>query len=481
MPKVIHIATECYPAAKAGGLGDVVGALPKYQNQNGFSAEVIIPQYNLPWISEQTKEKVYSSSISVDNETIHFSINKVIDQTLGYALYFADIKGKFDRPSIYLHSDGKGFADEVERNISFQRSVLQWLSVEKYSPDVIHCHDHMTGLIPFMTQYSPDYHKLKDKPIIFTIHNGQYHGAFDWKHKNQLPNYDLKHNGLLDWDNQIHSLASAIKCAWHVNTVSPNYMQEIIENSDTLQSLYHQEKEKCSGILNGIDDQIWNPATDEMTYSKLKGSNFKNFKSENKNALVQEYNLVRRRPLIGFIGRFAHQKGADLLCHSIEEALSSNLKINFIILGSGDKIIEQKVKGLSDKYPREVIALIMYNESVARKLYAGCDFMMMPSRFEPCGLNQLFAMRYGTIPIVHEIGGLKDTVRDIDDGGEGLVLKGLKPEDFLYNYKRVTELYQNRTRLQNQIKFISQLNYSWNKSAQEYISLYKRYLKKVTT
>jgi len=257
-------------------------------------------------------------------------------------------------------------------------------------------------------------------------------------------------------------------------------MLELIKDSDTLTPLYESEIDKCKGILNGIDAKLWDPRTDSYLDHHLKGTSRKNwseFKSKNKFFLQEQYKLKSERPLIGFIGRFAYQKGADLFLEAITEAYKQNLEFNTIILGSGDKDLENMVVELSNNYPKKIAAEIAYNEQLARHIYAGSDFLIMPSRFEPCGLNQLYAMRYGTVPIVSHVGGLKDTVKDVSKKGEGIVLQDLNVEEIVHAIQRSKELYHKKNKFSNLINSISKLDYSWNNSAGIYAKLYKQHSK----
>lgn len=473
MKKVLHICSECYPAAKAGGMGDVVGALPMYLPAQGIEASVVIPKYKNKWFAEASFSTVLKGKFKLGKETIKYTIEQLDDNQLGYPFYCIDIPGKFDRASVYLGEDGHGYPDEAQRNISFQIAVLEWLKKGKQSFDLLHCHDHMTGLIMFFIKHCPAYKKLKDTPTFLTIHNGQYRGIFDWEIADLFPDYDKKYNGLLDWDGQINSLATAIKCAWQVTTVSPSYMQELQEDFDTLTPLIRSEKAKTRGILNGIDDQSWNPATDKHLNIHLKGSQWTTFKSEHKKALLQRYSLKSRRPLVSFIGRFAYQKGADLLTAAIETLLEQKKSLSVVILGSGDKSIEEEVKNLAARFPHDVAAIIAYNEGLAREIYAASDFMIMPSRFEPCGLNQLYCMRYGTVPIVRAVGGLKDTVPDISENGNGIAFNEANTADVSVALSRAIHLYQNKKQFNSLRKKITQLDYSWHQSAREYSKLYE--------
>lgn len=474
----MHISTECYPAAKAGGMGDVVGALPLYLPEHGVEGSVVIPRYKRKWFDQMSFAIEHKGIIDLGPGKVKFEIHKLDARTLNYPFYCVHIPGLFDREDIYLGDDGHGYSDEAQRNISFQLAVLHWLKKAKEGYDILHCHDHMTGLIPFLLKYGADFEKLRNIPTVFTIHNGQYRGIFDWKLKTLLPEYDEGHGGQLDWDGHINSLATAIKCAWKVNTVSPAYMKELIDEFDTLTPLVRHESAKCFGIINGIDNELWDPKTDTYLEHHLVDNNWSGFKSKNKSYLLERFDLKSRRPMIGFIGRMAEQKGADILIDSVEQCLSQNLKFSTIILGSGDKAIEKLLIDLAERHPREVGVLVAYDERLARAIYAGADFLMMPSRFEPCGLNQMYAMRYGNVPIVSHVGGLKDTVPDIDEDGFGIVAQSVDVEGFCEGIERAVAFYNNKSKFKKHIKKIAGIDYSWNNSAGKYASLYQSLLAK---
>ena len=480
MKSVLHICSECYPAAKAGGMGDVVGALPAYLPQYGIKATVVLPKYQTKWFGQQVFNVIYEGSFLLGDQQQKFVVEKLATDAIAFPFYCIDLPGLFDRDAIYLAEDGHGFKDEPQRNIAFQTAVLEWLLIRYEKFDFLHVHDHMVGLIPFFMKYSTRYVKLKEIPSLVTIHNGAYRGEFIWDEvKPYLPHYEEEHSGVLDWDGKINSLATALKCAWSVNTVSPSYMSELIKDSDTLTPLYETEKDKCFGILNGIDSQLWDPAQDAYLQNRLKKKSIKGwqeFKTLNKKYLEDKFKLKKKKPLIGFIGRFAYQKGADLLMESISQGLEERLAFNAVILGSGDKDLEENAISLREKYSGKVGVEVAYNEELARHIYAGCDFLIMPSRFEPCGLNQLYAMRYGTIPIVSHVGGLIDTVTDIDNRGEGIVMKNLSSQGLVNSIQRAIELYDQKKKLNKIILRITQLDYSWNASAKHYATLYSSHL-----
>lgn len=463
----------------------MVGALPAYLPEHGIKATVVIPKYKTKWFGEQDFNIVYEGHFPLGDQQQPFVVEKLMTEAIAFPFYCINLPGLFDRDAIYLAEDGHGFKDEPQRNIAFQTAVMEWLLVRYERFDLIHVHDHMAGLIPFFMKFCPRYEKLKLTPSILSIHNGAYRGEFVW-HEVQhfLPEFNEVDAGILDWDGKINSLATALKCAWSVNTVSPSYMQEMIKDSDTLTPLYETERHKCRGILNGIDDKLWDPSKDPYLDDHLKGpkqgpkkEDWKKFKTANKAFLQKKFKLKANRPLIGFIGRFAYQKGADLLMEGIHDGLEQKLKFNAVILGSGDKDLETKAITLSKKHPGVVGTEIAYNEGLARHIYAGCDFLIMPSRFEPCGLNQLYAMRYGTVPIASHVGGLKDTVIDISNKGQGIVIETLSKEGLVTAIDRAVNLYQDNKLFSKLVKQISRLDYSWSNSAKIYATLYSSYLK----
>ncbi|HMQ46554.1 MAG TPA: glycogen synthase [Saprospiraceae bacterium] len=473
--QVLHISAECYPAAKAGGLGDVVGALPKYLKKAGADTAVIIPKYSLKWINNHRFQPIYKGAVRMHNYYIPFVIEQESENSLGFPFFVVNIPGKFDRPGIYADPSGYGYGDEVERYLSFQQAVLQWLVHSPGKPDILHCHDHHTGLIPFMVKHCPEYQSLRHLATVFTIHNGTYHGAFSWRNMYLLPWFDSAARGLLDWADTINPLASGIKCAWRVTTVSPSYLSELKVQSNGMEWLLQHESHKSLGIINGIDTQVWNPSSDTFIASQLE-ADVATFKLQNKRILGQRFNLDMRLPLIVFIGRLVGEKGADLIPELVGRVLHSGIQVAFAVLGTGDPNLQDAFRHLSHHFYGRFDAALEYNEALAHQLYAGADFIFMPSRVEPCGLNQMYAMTYGTIPIVRSIGGLKDTVPDIgepDGSGRGIRFNHFDLDDAHLAVYRATELYQNQSLFDKVRHQIMQIDFSWEQSAERYLQVYK--------
>lgn len=466
--EIIHLSAECYPIAKVGGLGDVVGALPKYQNKLGHVAKVVMPAYQTKFLRENEFEVVYDGWGKLGFHNFPVRIFREKTNKLGFDVFLVHIAGLMDRENVY------GYGDDTERFLAFQIAVLDWMAQWEHKPDVIHCHDHHTGLVPFMTAYCNQFRKLSSVPTVLTIHNGQYQGQFGWDKLHYIPPFDLWKAGQLEWKGAINPLAAAIKCAWRVTTVSPSYLEEIRYNANGLESLLSQERGKSVGILNGIDNDVWDPSTDTMLYKPFGIKTLEAGKKANKEALCSVFNLDPEKPLFTFIGRLVGEKGADLLPDIFYSALlQSNGGMNVLVLGSGDPQVEGRLNHLKETFPGNYNAYIGYNEQLSHQIYAGADFLLMPSRVEPCGLNQMYALRYGTIPIVRRIGGLKDTVIDIGDNGFGICHDQTSVWDVGHAIDRALELYADAKKVKEIRKFMMQLDHSWDKAAQQYINLYQ--------
>ena len=470
--EIIHVSAECYPVAKAGGLGDVVGALPKYQREAGHVAKVVMPMYRTKFLGDNQWEVVHKGYTHMGNYWFNYTVIKEQTNKLGFDLYLVDIYGLLDREKVY------GYADDADRFIAFQIAVADWLAVWRHRPDVVHVHDHHTALIPFLFRHTYAYRHLQYIPTVLTIHNAQYQGQMGWNRSNLIPEWDSYKTGLLDWAGVINPLAAGIRCAWKVTTVSPTYLEEMRQSAAGLEALLEYERGKCSGILNGIDPVIWDPSTDYYFPDHYSVDTVEEGKQTNKLQLCERFNLDPKKPLITFIGRLVGEKGADLLAQAIEDSFYYiGRKMNFLILGSGFPEVEGRLQAIRELSRGDYNTYIGYDEKLSHQIYAGADFILMPSRVEPCGLNQLYALRYGTVPVVRNTGGLHDTVIDYGDkNGYGIRFNEATVGDITHGIWRSVELYQQPQKLYEIRRRMMKLDFSWQSSVRAYLDLYESML-----
>ncbi|MEX0771407.1 MAG: glycogen/starch synthase [Balneolaceae bacterium] len=479
--RILHISAECYPAAKAGGLGDVAGALPKYLNRIGHDASVVIPKYETPWIMDQETETVFEGRAPYGSGEFGFRVERVKGAELGFDLFLIHIPGRFDREGIYIDPwSGHPYWDEMDRFFSFQIAALEWVVHLDEVPDMIHTHDHHTGLVPFLMSHCFRFNKLRNVPAVLTIHNGEYQGRYAHGNYLRLPAFNLDEIGLLEWDEQLNSLAAGIKCAWRVTTVSEGYLGELMENCHGLETLLRSEKQKTLGLINGIDTEVWDPASDPFLEKNYTSRSRKSGKKANKKFLCDEFRLDPDRPMISFIGRLVMEKGADLLPDIIRRVREVEAEVNILILGTGDPALHEELTKLKEGFIGYFNTRLEYNEALAHKIYAGSDFLLMPSRVEPCGLNQMYAMRYGTLPIVRATGGLADTVIDLsDENGYGLTFNSLTVDEVMESIYRGIDLYKKEKFFSDNQKRIMNLDFSWDQAARDYEKMYKELLQEV--
>ncbi|MCS6821459.1 MAG: glycogen/starch synthase [Microscillaceae bacterium] len=471
--EIIHFAAECYPVAKVGGLADVVGALPKYQCQAGHYAKVVMPAYDTRFMHQNSWQNDYQGYIYLGNLELPYTILRESTNKLGYDLYCVYIQGLTDRKNIYSEHD------DTERFFAFQLAALDWINQWQHLPDILHCHDHHTALIPFLKQYAWKFQKLRNIKTVFTIHNGLYQGWFSWNKLHYFPAFDTWKSGLLDWAGTINPMSSAVRCADAITTVSPSYMRELQYSSYGLEILFQQLSYKCYGILNGIDYEVWNPATDTYLDKHYTIDNVNEVKAQHKQEICETFRLNPDNPLIAFIGRLVHEKGADLLPQAMGQAMyETQGRICFIALGSGSSQIEYELERLKIYCPGIFNCYIGYHEALSHKIYAAADFLLMPSRVEPCGLNQMYALRYGTIPIVRRVGGLQDTVQDIGEWeGFGICFQQPNVLDIIHATHRATYLYYyNFDFLKSLRQRIMTFDNSWQNSQRKYEQVYRKIL-----
>ena len=467
--EIVHISAECYPVAKAGGLADVVGALPRFQKELGHVTKVIMPMYRTDFLYKNEWQVVHKGGANLGHSWFDFTVIKEVSNKLDFELYLLDINGLLDREKIY------GYDDDTERFCAFQIAVLSWMNTWNLLPNVIHVHDHHTALIPFMVKYCYGFGRLSGIPTVLTIHNAEYQGSFGWDKTNYIPQWDSWKRGMLEWNGNINPLASGVKCAWKVTTVSNTYLNEMRFKSNGMEPVFEYEKGKCSGIINGIDYGVWDPKNDKYLDNHYTVKTIERGKGESKKILCETFSLTYDKPLFVFIGRLVGEKAADLLPQVINDCFRFiGRKMNFLILGSGNSNIEAKLIDMKKISQGDYNVYIGYNEKLSHLMYAGADFLLMPSRVEPCGLNQMYAMRYGTIPLVRRTGGLIDTVIDMgNQDGYGITFNEASVGDISNAIYRALDLYSQKDLFRILQKKVMALDFSWHNSAKQYVELYQ--------
>lgn len=465
---ILFAASEAMPFAASGGLADVSGALPLAINKKGYDCRVVMPLY------KSIRPEFRASMTFLTNFTVDVAWRKqycgiFTSISNGVTYYFLDNEYYFGRDGIY------GFYDDCERFVFFSRAVLEMLRYIDFQPDVIHANDWQTALIPIYYQifykYQQGYDKIKN---VFTIHNIQYQGKYGKEVVSELMGIPLYHTSILEYDGCINMMKGAIETADKITTVSPSYAWEILDPwySHGLDRALVNKQFKLCGFLNGIDTEVYNPETDKIIEADYSADNLDG-KKKCKNALIAELGLQDGdEPIIGIVTRFVSHKGIDLIRYVFEDILKLGYK--FAILGSGEKIYEDFFKEMAWRYPDKVSVTVGFIPELARKIYAGVDMFLMPSQSEPCGLAQMVSMRYGTIPIVRETGGLRDSVRDSgDENGNGFTFKTYNAHDMLNACARAKNYYDDTDAWKKLMSKTMKEDFSWDVSAELYVGLYK--------
>ena len=404
MHKVLFVASEAHPFIKTGGLGDVMGALPQSLKELGVDARVVIPKYKN--IKEEFRDKLYFIkwfTVNVGWRNEYCGIFKY--EQGGVTYYFLDNEKYFNRDGLY------GYFDDGERFAFFDRAVLEFIKEIDWCPSVIHCNDWQTGMIPVLQKLEYKNHEFyKDIKTVFSIHNLLFQGTFSPEILPELFGYDYEafNNGSLELFDGVSFMKGGINYADRISTVSYTYAEEIQTPSygEKLDGLLKYRNNVLSGIVNGIDTTVYNPETDKKIFKNYTIESIDN-KKINKAELQKELGLPIREDaaMIGIVSRLTNQKGCDLIANIGDRLLQHNVQL--VVLGTGDMGYEEHFRGLQYRYPDKASVNITFNDNLAHKIYAASDMFLMPSLFEPCGLGQLISLRYGTIPIVRETGGLK--------------------------------------------------------------------------
>ncbi|WP_317854782.1 glycogen synthase GlgA [Chakrabartyella piscis] len=472
--KVLIVASESAPYVKSGGLGDVVGSLPKALKEQGVDVRVVIPRHM------SIKNSEMEGVEFLGEFDVHLSWRtqkaKVLVKRGDVPVYFIENDFYFGRGGLY------GYGDDNERFAFFGKAVLDMMSMLDFYPDVLHCNDWQTG--PVCLYLNEIYKKMvyySKIKTVFTIHNLQYQGNFDKSTMELLgvPYYCYE-NGKVEFFGSVSFMKMGLMYADHISTVSGTYAEEIQtwEYAYGMDGILRSRNHVLSGIVNGIDYTTNNPETDKRlpysyTAKKLDG------KAKNKLALQERLGLEQRDvPVIGMITRLADQKGIDILSYVFDELMQRD--VQFVLLGTGESRFEYFFREMQNRYPHRVSANIFFDEALAQQIYAGSDLFMMPSRFEPCGLGQMFSLRHGTVPIVRKTGGLADTIQPYSmetKEGNGFLFENYDGGGILWATDQALEVYWNGKEEWNQV-VVNAMNsdYSWSSSALEYIKLYESLL-----
>jgi starch synthase len=472
--RILFVASEGLPFSKTGGLADVVEALPKALVVRGHEVAVVLPGYR----GIQGGARVIPSLTVPMGNRLRFPA--IVDGTLlnGVRYFFVDDPAYFDRDGIYGNSAGD-FADNAERYSEFCRAAIE-IAKHVWPADVFHCHDWQTALLPVLlrTVYGDD-PVVKDLPVVFTIHNMGYHGLFRREVLARVGIPELLFNpGALEFYGDVNLLKGGLVYSDYLTTVSPRYAQEIQtpEFGYGLDGVIRSRGDRVVGILNGVDYTAWNPARDSFIAMKYSAKDLAG-KQACKQDLLNTFGLVNddpHRAVLGIVSRFADQKGFDLIADRAHEMLQEDVLL--VVLGTGDKRYEELFRALANAYPGRVGFKFAYDNALAHKVEAGADIFLMPSRYEPCGLNQIYSLKYGTVPVVRATGGLDDTVEnfDVEHGtGTGFKFTEYTGTAFLYAVKQALQHYADeriwkRIQLNGMVK-----DFSWKAPAAEYARIYE--------
>lgn len=488
--KILIVVSEVAPFVKTGGLGDVGGALPKALKDLGHDVRVITPQYR------EVNERKYilrdvirlqGIPVTIDNETLEINVKSAFLPNSKVQVYFLDYRPYFFRKGLYVDESkgGKDFPDNDKRFLLFSKGTLETLKKLQWQPDVIHCNDWQTGLIPLMVkargQDDPFFKKIS---TLMSIHNFAFQGNF----KSQFLD-NLEYDALKDKYDQFkindhHSfLRAGLAFADQINTVSETHVSETKQSDEFgfgLSDMLKSRKNDYSGILNGIDDTVWDPEADPYIQTNYTSKELV-LKQENKAKLFElcGFDAALDTPCLSIISRLADQKGFDWLSDIFDTLMKKDLV--FVLLGVGDDKYHKFFTKMQKKYPNKVSVHLKFDDQLAHQIIAGSDMFLMPSKFEPCGLTQLYSLKYGTVPIVNATGGLVDTVTSFDNTtskGNGFVMEKPTEKELLEKINQALELYTDDKKWQKLMKVGMRDDFSWQSSAKKYVQLYSKCLAK---
>ena len=468
--KILFATSEAVPFIKSGGLADVAGSLSKALRGRRQACRVVMPLYE----DIDTDLKADFKFISSFNVQLGWRSQYcgVFEGThAGVKYYFIDNEFYFKRRGIY------GYFDEAERFAFFSKAVLEMLQHIDFAPDIIHCHDWHTALVPiYLNSFYRDISIYQNIKTVFTIHNIQYQGMFSENVGRDVAGLPESAMSSVKWADGVNLMKGALLESDALTTVSPTYAVELQDQwyAHGLASVLAENRHKLTGILNGIDYDVYNPAEDGKIFETFTASNLAG-KSANKKELQTILGLDQNEDamLVGMVTRLVGHKGMDMIQWAFGWMMDK--PVQFVLLGAGDWVYESFFRDMADGFPGKVSINLGFDDVLARRIYAGCDALLMPSKAEPCGLSQMIAMRYGTIPIVRNTGGLKDSVNDLwGDGGNGYTFETFNVEDMKSAITRAISDFSDSEKWQSHIKKAMKSDFSWGVSAHSYIELYKK-------
>ena len=471
--KVLYATSEAKPFAASGGLADVAGSLPKALRVRLVGCRVVLPLYeSVPQELRETMTFLTSFSVPVAWRRQYCGVFEAKHN--GVIYYLLDNQYYFKRAGLYGHYD------DAERFAFFARAVIEMIRYIDFKPDIIHANDWQSALIPvYYSLFYAGQEGYEDIKTVFTIHNIQYQGKYGMEILEDVFGIPQSARPIVEQDGCVNLMKGAIETADRVTTVSPTYAGEILDPwySHGLDPILRLREWKLSGILNGIDTDEYNPETDPQIYRHFSAED-PSGKAENKRALQERLDLPQTAelPLIGMVSRLVTHKGLDLVKYVIDELLGDSLQM--VILGSGDWVYENFFREVQGRFPDKFRYCAGFVPELAQKIYAASDIFLMPSKSEPCGLSQMVACRYGAVPGVRETGGLKDSIQDCGDGfGNGFTFKTYNANDMLYAVRRALGAYANKNDWPILVERALRSDFSWGRSANEYMKLYRELLK----
>lgn len=488
--KIWYVASEVSPFAKTGGLGDVTGAFPKKLKAKNHEVRVIMPKYKT--INERKyilREVIRLKDIpvTINGETKTINVKSAFLPDSKVQIYFVEIPEFFDRKGLYTDQNtGKDFDDNAQRYAYFCKGALETLKILSWRPDIIHCNDWQTALVPiYLNSIYKEDEFLQGIKTVFTSHNFAYQGIFD---KSTIKKIDVdllngENNDMLLHNDRLNLIKGAINYSDWITTVSKSYAGEISTNKEFgygLESLLQAKKDHFCGVINGVDYSVWSPDVDRYLPFKYSGENIQG-KEQNKQALLTRVNLPYKEnvPVLGMISRVVEQKGYKLLLDALDGLIDQEFQL--VILGTGDKELEKGLNKYEKKHPQKISINTVFDETLAHMIEAGSDMFLMPSAFEPCGMNQLYSLKYGTLPIVFKTGGLADTITEIDleeNSGNGIVFVKFSAKEFVKAVKRGLRYYKKKEIWAELRLRIMNDDFSWEKPTDEYLEIYDTILSK---